>query len=84
MLHLETYNVVVVPGQRLNTHDYSSPLNPCQIPTASTYMLTIYASRQAWVIGYWTYGRFIEARLMGLLASILTPACYLVGHMQEL
>ena len=70
MLCLETYNVAVAPGQRLNTHGCSYPLNPCRIPTASTYTLTIYASRQAWAIGYWTCGRFTEVRLMKIRASI--------------
>lgn len=70
MLCLEICNVAVVPEQRLNTHGYSSPSNPCRIPTVSAYTSTIFASRQAWAIGCWTCGRFIEAHLMAIQASI--------------
>ena len=84
MLCLETYNVAVAPGRRLNTPGCSYPSIPFRIPMVSTYTLTIYASRQAWGIGYWMCGRFIEVQPMKNRASLWTRACYLAGHMQEL
>ena len=83
MLRLEICNVAVVPGQHSNMHGCLSPLNPCRTPMVSTCTLTIYASKQGWVIGCWTCGQSITARLLETLTSTWIRACCLDGHTQE-